>query len=142
MRSTPVGDSEPVPEEAGPSRRVESRGVVLAVVAVGLLAAAIVLDLGYYTRRGTLSGGTAVATDRESELGRNRAVVKIVPEMAPRPGVRPTLADAIRFFGLEEETLRCSAQATAGEEEVDERRLQALGRQPRALGDSVTLCLD
>ena len=128
MRSTPVGDS--------------SRGVVLAVVALGLLAAAIVLDLGYYTRRGTLSGGTAVAAGRESELGRNRAVVKIVPEMALRPGIRPTLADAIRFFGLEEETLRCAAQATAGEDELDERRLQTLGRQPRTLGDSVTLCLD
>lgn len=131
MRSTPVGDS--------------SRGVVLAVVTLGLLAASVVLDLGYYAPRGTLSGGTAVASGRESELGRNRAVVKIVPEMALRPGIRPTLADAIRFFGLEEETLRCSAQATAGDdeiEELDERRLQALGRQPRALGDSVTLCLD
>jgi hypothetical protein len=128
MRSTPVGDA--------------SRGLVLAVVALALLAAAAVLDLGYSTRRGGISGGTAVTAGRESELGRNRAVVKIVPEMAPRPGVRPTLADAIRFFGLEEETLRCSAQATAGEDELDERRLQSLGRQPRPLGDSVTLCLD
>ena len=131
MRSTPVGDS--------------SRGWVLAVVALGLLAASVVLDLGYYAPRGALSGGTAAATGRDAELARNRVVVKIVPEMAVRQGVRPTLADAIRFFGLEEETLRCAAQATAGTEEgdeLDERRLQALGRQPRALGDSVTLCLD
>jgi hypothetical protein len=112
-------------------------------VALGLLAAAAALDLGYYApRRGVLSGGAPAASGRDAELGRNRAVVKIVPEMAVKVGIRPTLADAIRFFGLEEEVLRCSALATAGEEELDERRLQALERQPRAVGDSVTLCLD
>ncbi|MEP7010575.1 MAG: hypothetical protein ABJC13_09655 [Acidobacteriota bacterium] len=142
MRSTPVGDPESVFEEAGSARRADSRGVVLAVVVLGLLAAAVWLDLGYYAPRGALSGGTAVVAERDSQMGRNRAVVKIVPEMALHPGVRPTLADAIRFFGLEEETLGCSAQATAGEEEVDERRLESMERQPRALGDSVTLCLD
>lgn len=138
MRSTPAGESS----RGAAARPVDSRALILGLVALGLLAAAAVLDLGYFTRRGALSGGTPVAAGREAELGRNRAVVKIVPEMALRPGIRPTLADAIRFFGLEEETLRCSAQATAGEEEIDERRLQALERQPRALGDSVTLCLD
>jgi hypothetical protein len=131
MRSTPAGEP------------ADSRGLVLALVALGLLAAAVVLDLGYYApRRGVLSGGTAAATSRDAELGRNRAVVKIVPEMAQKAGLRPTLADAIRFFGLEQEVLRCSALATAGEEEMEARRLQALERQPRAVGDSVTLCLD
>ncbi len=140
MRSTPVGEVE-----ARPAWRSDPRAAVLLLVTVGLLAASAVLDLGYYAPQGEISGGTAATSGRDSELARNRAVVKIVPEMALRPGIRPTLADAIRFFGLEEEVLRCSALATAGTEEgdeMDERRLQALERQPRAPGDSVTLCLD
>lgn len=144
MRSTAVGedDSEPAAEVGRPARRADSRAVVLGAVVLGLLAASAVLDLGYYAPKGEISAGTAAASGRDSELARNRAVVKIVPEMASRPGLRPTLADAIRFFGLEEEVLRCSALATAGEEEMDERRLQALERQPRTPGEPVTLCLD
>ncbi len=134
MRSTAAGK--------GSARGAGSRVAILGLVALGLLVAAAVLDLGFYAPRGALSGGTAVATATDAELARNRAVVKIDPEMALRPGIRPTLADAIRFFGLEQEVLRCSALATAGEEDLDERRLQTLERQPRALGDSVTLCLD
>lgn len=147
MRSIPAGeeDSGAAAEGGRLARSFDSRAVVLGAVALVLLAGAFVLDLGYYAPRGEISGGTAVATGRDAELARNRAVVKIVPEMALRPGLRPTLADAIRFFGLEEEVLRCSALATEGAEEGDEpneRRLLALGRQARAPGDSVTLCLD
>ena len=140
MRSTAVG------EERARTVRHDPRGPVLLLVIVGLLAASAMFDLGYYAPpRREISGGTGVATGRDSDLARNRAVVKMVPEMALRPGLRPTLADAIRFFGLEEEVLRCSALATAGTEEgdePDERRLQALERQPRPIGDPVTLCLD
>lgn len=141
MRSTPVG------EDAHPPGRADPRGPVLLVVAGALLAASAVLDLGYYAPpRDGISAGAAVASGPGAELARNRAVVKIVPEMALRPGTKPTLSDAIRFFGLEEEVLRCSALATAeaeeGEGEIDERRAQALERQARSPGDSVTLCLD
>ncbi len=150
MPSTPAGERpdsnaalDPPTAPGGEGARVDSRAIALGLAALALLVGGAVFDLGYYApRRGPLSGGTATAAKREADLGRDRAVVKIVPEMAQKPGTRPTLADAIRFLGLEEEVLRCSALATAGEEELDERRLRSLERQPRAVGDSVTLCLD
>ncbi len=140
MRSRTAGDEAEA--ESPPEGLPISRVAVLGLAALGLLVAAALLDLGYYPPRGVLSGGAPLATASAGELPRTRAVVKIVPAMAPRPGARPSLADAARFFGLEEDVLRCSAFATAGEEELDERRVRTLEREPHAVGDSVTLCLD
>ena len=123
-------------------------GVVIPLLVASALAlgAAAILPLGYATtpRKDLLAQGTETTGDPAER--RDRAKVQLTAEMARREGTPPTLADAVRFFGLEDATLDCAARATASngeeEEELPKARVQAVLRQPRKVGEFVVLCLD
>jgi hypothetical protein len=87
-----------------------------------------------------------IATGDEAEarpaVPRNRASVKVEAYMAKEPGKGlPTLADVVRFYGLEEDTIECAVQENYGEA-ASPAAIPVLARRPIKIGDEVILCLD
>lgn len=122
-----------------PWKRVGRGTLVLASLLA--LAAAAALDFEFYT---PAVGEIAAGDEQEAkpEVPRDRAVVSVERFMAadPRRGV-PTLADVVRFHGLEEDAIECTVQELHGEA-ASPGVVSALARRPLRPGDEVTVCLD
>jgi hypothetical protein len=127
---------DPIDEEE-PARR--SWGWL--VVGVALLA---LLFLGATRRLGFAAPAAGVTQGEPApgggELPRDRARVVVEAAMA-KPGERPTLADVVRFYGLEEEAVACTVAEAHGLA-ANDRRIAALARRPLRVGETVTICLD
>lgn len=113
----------------------------LVLVALVALAAAAALGFEFYA---PVLGEIAVGDEQEAkpQVPRDRAVIKVERIMAADPvrGV-PTLADIVRFHGLEQDTLECTVQENH-QGAAGPSAIPVLARRPLRAGDEVTLCLD
>lgn len=124
-------------------RRPDRALLGLWTAAAVLLLAAALSGFGFYApRRGHLTAGAAEQPEPAERRDRARVVVEAV--MAPAEGVRPSLADVARFYGLEPDSLPCSVRETLDMDEGDlpNDRARQRAERPLRLGDEVTLCLD
>ena len=120
--------------------RTVGRGgqALIVLVALGIAA---VLGYAFYA---PIVGQIATGDEQEAEpaVPRDRAAVKVEVYMAKEPGKRlPTLADVVRFYGLEEDTIECAVQENHGEA-ASPTAVPVLARRPLTIGDEVILCLD
>jgi hypothetical protein len=125
--------------ESVPAWRRHAPQWVGGLVLAGLIVLAPQLGMGFYApARGQVATGEPRPGGRE--MPRDRAAVKVIPEMAA-PGERPTLADVVRFYGLDEDAVRCTAAEAYGLA-VGDKRIDGYARRAVKVGDTVTVCLD
>lgn len=121
---------------------MSSKTFLLVALSLVALGAAIGLPLGFHpAATGEIDPGREAPADAV-RAPRDRAVVYLSAAMAKIPGTPPTLADAVRFHGLEATTAPCAARATAGDLDLDEATVAKLVKQARRVGERVVLCLD
>lgn len=124
----------------------EVLGTASALLVAGVLLAAVILSAVagfafYAPQLGQLAGGQgATGADDSLTRPRDRARVEVAAYMAEGGEDRPTLAEVIEFFALEEDTWSCTVGENYGEaaqaraSQYADRRLQ--------VGDEIILCLD
>lgn|GEM_PF-6035365 len=110
-----------------------------ALVAVVLLSAWAGYAF-YAPQVGELAGGGEEAAVEGLTRPRDRARVEVAAYMAGEGEDRPTLAQVIEFFALEEDTWRCTVAENYGAAAAERAPQYAQRRLPA--GDEVTLCLD
>jgi hypothetical protein len=111
---------------------------LIVLVALGIAAA---LGYAFYA---PVIGQIVTGDEWEAEpaVPRDRATVKVEAYMAREPGRGlPTLADVVRFYGLEEDTIECAVQENHGEA-ASPAAIPVLARRPLRISDEVILCLD
>jgi hypothetical protein len=130
--------SATIPEPA-PGSGLRVLEAVVALVLAVVLVAAPRWGFGFYApQRGQVAAGEP--RPGGGEMPRDRAKVRVLAEMAA-PGERPSLADVVRFYGLDEDAVRCTVGEAHGVSAGD-RRIEALSKRPLKVGETVTLCLD
>jgi hypothetical protein len=113
----------------------------LALMALGAVLAAVALGYEFYAPLvGTIAAGEV--QEAKPQVPRDRAVVKVEAYMLEKgkQGL-PTLADVIRFHGLERDTIPCSVQENHGEA-ASPAAITVLANRPLKVGEEVMLCLD
>lgn len=117
------------------------RSPVPWAVLVGVVASPAWLSLGFFPPpRGDLDKGEAIALEHRS---RDRLRFALTREMSSLPGQGPSLVDAVSFYGLDDDVLPCSVQATDDEDEdIEPLAVTRLARRRRHIGDEVVLCVD
>jgi hypothetical protein len=111
--------------------RTAGRGSLALIALAALVLAAVV---------GRIAAGDEA--EARPAVPRNRASVKVEAYMAKEPGKGlPTLADVVRFYGLEEDTIECAVQENYGEA-ASKAAIPILARRPIRTGNEVVLCLD
>jgi hypothetical protein len=116
-------------------KRIQTLMILLALIF------AAVLGYEFYA---PLIGRVATGDEQEAKpaVPRDRAAVKVEAYMASQSGHGlPTLADVVRFYGLENDTIACAVQENDGEA-ASPAAISALMRRPLKIGDEVILCLD
>ena len=122
-----------------PWRTVGSGG--LALLALVVLGGAAALGYEFYA---PVAGQIAAGDPQEArpDVPRDRALVKVEAYMSKEPGKGlPTLADIVRFYGLEEDTVLCAVQENHGEA-ASPAAIPVLAKRPLRMGEEVMLCLD
>lgn len=111
---------------------------LIVLVAIGLAA-----TLGYEFYAPVV-GQIAAGDEQEARpaVPRNRALVKVEAYMTRQSGrALPTMADMVRFYGLEDDTLECAVQENYGEA-ASPAAIQVLSNRPVQIGEEIILCLD
>ncbi len=119
--------------------------VALAAGLATVVALAAWAGFAFYAPEvGELAGGREEAAVEGLTRPRDRATVEIAAYMAAGSpegdAARPTLAQVIEFFALEEDTWRCTVGENYGEAAA-ERAGQYVQRRLRP-GEEIVLCLD
>jgi hypothetical protein len=122
-----------------PWRRAGSGSVIL--LAIGALVTAASLGYEFYAPVvGQIANGSAAQA--KPDVPRDRAIVKAAAYMSPKPWqALPSLADVIRFYGLEQDTIPCAVQANHGEA-ASAAAIPVLASRPLQPEEEVILCLD
>lgn len=119
--------------------------VLLAAGLAAVVALAAWAGFAFYAPEvGELAGGREEPAVEGLTRPRDRATVEIAAYMAAGSpegdAARPTLAQVIEFFALEEDTWRCTVGENYGEAAA-ERAGQYVQRRLRP-GEEIVLCLD
>lgn len=111
------------------------------LLAFAALVVALVLGYEFYSPIvGKLADGDEAQA--KPDVPRDRAVVKAEAYMARTPGQGlPSLADVIRFYGLEQDTIPCAVQENHGEA-ASAAAVPVLARRTLKAGEEIILCLD
>ncbi|MES1245886.1 MAG: hypothetical protein ABUT39_30040 [Acidobacteriota bacterium] len=117
------------------------RLILIALSVLIAVGGAVALGYEFYA---PVRGQVAVGNPQEAQPDepRDRAKVKVEAYMAKEPGKGlPTLADVVRFYGLEEDTVPCAVAENHGEA-ASKAAIPVLAKRPIRVGEEVTLCLD
>lgn len=119
--------------------------LLLAVTLAAAVALAAWAGFAFYAPEvGELAGGREDAGAEGLTRPRDRATVEVAAYMAGGGAeggeARPTLAQVIEFFALEEDTWACTVEENYGRAAAG--RAAQYARRPLRVGDEIVLCLD